>query len=103
MYIYPAIDYNTGELYEFKDVVVPDHFRGLLNYMIDNNKIEALEKFDYNLLNIKSDEVLAKITRHEEDENWDNDVPYRVGMAIKRSEERRVGKRGGRMSWRGWW
>jgi len=83
MYIYPAIDYNNGELYEFKDVVVPKHLKGLLTYMKDNNKIEALTKFDYNLLNIKSDEVLAKIQRHEDDDTWDNDVPYRVAMAIK--------------------
>jgi hypothetical protein len=83
LYIYPAIDYNNGELYEFKDVVVPDHLKGLLTYMVDNNKIEALTKFDYNLLNINVDEVLAKITRHEDDETWDNDVPDRVAKAIK--------------------
>ncbi|PKR79585.1 hypothetical protein CW751_14290 [Brumimicrobium salinarum] len=83
LYIYPAINYNNGELYEFKDVIVPEHLKGLLQYMIDNDKIEGLKKFDYNLLNISADEVLAKITRHEDDETWDDDVPYRVAMAIK--------------------
>lgn len=83
MYIYPAINYNNGELYEFKDVIVPNHLKGLLTYMIDNEKIEALTEFDYNLLNIKSDEVLAKITRQEDDDTWDSDVPYRVAKAIK--------------------
>lgn len=83
MYVYPAIDYKTGELYEFKNLVVPDHLKGILTYMKDNNKIEALTKFDYHLLNIKSDEVLEKITRHEEDHTWDNDVPERVAKAIK--------------------
>lgn len=83
LYIYPAINYNNGELYEFKDVIIPKHLEGLLKFMIDNDKIEGLKKFDYNLLNISADEIQAKISKQEEDHTWDQDVPDRVAKAIK--------------------
>jgi len=83
LYIYPAINYKNGQLYEFKDVIIPKDLNGLLTYMIDNNKIEALTDYNYDHLDIQADDVLAKIKRHEPDETWDQEVPERVAKAIK--------------------
>lgn len=83
LYIYPAINYKTGELYEFKNYKIPENLKGLLQFMIENDKIEGLTKFKYDLLKINSDEVLKKIQTHQDDETWDNDVPERVAKAIK--------------------
>lgn len=83
LYIYPAINYKTGELFEFKDYKVPENLEGLLKFMIDNDKIEGLTKFEYELLKINADEVLEKIQTHQDDDTWDRDVPDRVAKAIK--------------------
>lgn len=83
LYIYPAINYKTGELFEFKDYKVPENLEGLLKFMIDNDKIEGLTKFEYELLKINADEVLEKIQTHQDDDTWDSDVPDRVAKAIK--------------------
>lgn len=83
LYIYPAINYKTGELYEFKNVQIADNLRGLLQFMKDNGKIEALTEFNQDLMKINVDEVLAKIQNHEDDHTWDEDVPPRVAKAIK--------------------
>lgn len=83
LYIYPAISYKTGELFEFKDYKVPENLEGLLKFMIDNDKIEGLTKFEYELLKINADEVLEKIQTHQDDDTWDSDVPDRVAKAIK--------------------
>jgi len=83
LYIYPAINYKTGELFEFKDYKVPENLEGLLKFMIDNDKIEGLTKFEYGLLKINADEVLEKIQTHQDDDTWDSDVPDRVAKAIK--------------------
>jgi len=81
LYVYPAIDVENGELYELKDFRIPTHLKGLLQFMIDNNKLEAIEEFNPKLLSIMSDEVLSKIKAHAM--NWEDEVPEQVVKAIK--------------------
>jgi len=81
MYVYPARDVETGELYMLEDFRVRSELKGLLQYMIDNNKIEAIKEFDESLLHILSDDVLAKINAKVS--SWENDVPEHVVKAIK--------------------
>ncbi|SFT42888.1 hypothetical protein SAMN05216474_0513 [Lishizhenia tianjinensis] len=81
MYVYPARDVETGELYKFEDVRIPAKLKGLLDFMIANNKLEGIEEYDEKLLHILSDDVLSKIKAGTK--IWEEDVPPRVVKAIK--------------------
>ncbi|ASS47781.1 MAG: nicotinate-nucleotide adenylyltransferase [Candidatus Fluviicola riflensis] len=81
LFVYPATNVDTGELYTLENIQIPVHLRGLLQYMVDNNKMEAILDFDPRLLHILSDEVLSKIKAHAH--SWENDVPEDVVKAIK--------------------
>ena len=83
LYVYPALDVETGELYSLNefDKKIPRHLRGLLQYMVDNNKLEAIEEFNPKLLSIMSDDVLSKIKANAM--SWEEEVPEQVVKAIK--------------------
>jgi len=81
MFVYPANDVETGELYCLDNFDVPKNLIGLLQYMKDNNKIAKFNEFDKRLLGIMSDDVLSKIKA--EASSWEDDVPFEVVKAIK--------------------
>ena len=81
LYVYPATDVETGDLYQLEDFRIPEKLRGLLDYMKVNNKLEALDDFDRKLLHIMSDDVLSKINANVT--AWEDDVPEQVAKAIK--------------------
>ncbi len=81
MYVYPANNVETGELYNLENLDIQKNLRGLLQYMKDNNKLAAFENFDQSLLGIMSDDVLMKIKA--EASSWEEDVPESVAKAIK--------------------
>ncbi len=81
LFVYPANNVETGELYCLDDLRIPDHLKGLLMYMKDNNKMAAIEDYDKKLLNIFSDDVLSKIRAGVH--SWEDDVPMEVAKAIK--------------------
>lgn len=81
MYVYPAVNVETGDLYTVDNFEIPDHLRGLLDYMLKSNKLAKIEGFDRQLLHILSDDVLSKI--HSGVSNWEDDVPDSVMKAIK--------------------
>ncbi|MBI2258292.1 MAG: TonB-dependent receptor [Flavobacteriia bacterium] len=81
MFVYPANEVETGELYTLADFQIPENLKGLKQYMEDNNKLEAYSDFDPSLLHILSDDVLAKIRVNST--SWENDVPEEVVKAIK--------------------
>lgn len=81
LYVYPATDVETGDLYQLDDIRIPKKLNGLLDYMKVNNKLEALDDFDRKLLHIMSDDVLSKINANVN--AWEDDVPEQVAKAIK--------------------
>ena len=81
LFVYPANDVETGDLYTLQDLRIPPHLHGLLQYMKDNNKVAAIEGYDKQLLHILSDDVLSKIRAGAS--IWEDDVPYEVVKAIK--------------------
>ncbi len=81
MYVYPANEVETGDLYGLDNFDVPQNLAGLLQYMKDNNKIAKFDDFDKGLLGIMSDEVLSKIKAGAS--SWEEDVPFEVVKAIK--------------------
>ena len=84
LYVYPANNVETGDLYTLHDVRIPKHLKGLLQYMLDNNKMAAIEGYDQKLLGILSDDVLSKIKAGAS--SWEEDVPPAVAAAIKQYE-----------------
>lgn len=81
MFVYPANNVETGDIYSLDNFVVPDTLKGLLMYMKDNNKLAKIEEFDPSLLGILSDDVLMKIKAGSS--IWEQDVPEEVVKAIK--------------------
>lgn len=81
MYVYPANNVETGEIYDLNNFVIPENLRGLLTYMRANNKIEPIESYNPKLLHIMSDDVLSKIKAKST--SWEEDVPQEVVKAIK--------------------
>lgn len=81
LFVYPANNVETGDLYSLEDLRIPKHLRGLVTYMKDNNKLAAIEDYNPRLLNIFSDDVLSKIRAGAL--SWEDDVPMEVAKAIK--------------------
>lgn len=81
MYVYPALNMENGEIYDIDTFEIPDHLRGLLDYMLKTNKLDKITNFNPKLLHILSDDVLSKI--HSGVSNWEEDVPESVMKAIK--------------------
>jgi len=81
LYVYPAVNTENGEVYKLENIKLPKNLLGLLQYMMDNDKMTAIEEYDQNLLHIMSDDVLSKIKAGNE--SWEDDVPYYVVKAIK--------------------
>jgi len=81
MFVYPAVNVETGEIYNLDNFKVNDNLKGLLQYMKDNHKLAAFENYNSKLLHIISDDVLSKI--NADASSWEDDVPTEVVKAIK--------------------
>jgi len=81
IFVYPAINVETGNIYDLNNFKIPANLQGLLQYMKDNNKVAEFNTYERNLLHIMSDDVLSKIKAHVS--SWENDVPEAVVKAIK--------------------
>ncbi len=81
MFVYPAINAETKEVFNFENLELPPHLQALLDYMKLTGKLEKFDEFDESLLHIVSDDVLAKIRTGIS--SWENDVPEAVMKAIK--------------------
>jgi hypothetical protein len=81
LFVYPANNVDTGELYGLHNLKIPAHLNGLLTYLKDNNKMEAVKEYNQRLLHIMSDDVLSKIKAGVS--SWEEDVPMEVVKAIK--------------------
>jgi hypothetical protein len=81
LYVYPAMNVEDGSLLDLSNFKIAENLKGLLDYMVANNKMVAIEKYDPKLLSIWSDDVLSKIKSNSS--AWEEDVPYEVAQAIK--------------------
>ncbi len=81
MFVYPANNVETGELYHLGNLEIQSKLRGILQYMKDNDKIDAIKDYNEKLLHILSDDVLSKIKADAS--MWEDDVPMEVVKAIK--------------------
>ncbi len=81
LYVYPATNYTTGQLYNCKNFDAPQADKLLYQHLYESNKIEDIETYNLDLLKIMSDEVHKKISKGEP--GWDSMVPDAVANTIK--------------------
>ncbi len=84
LYVYPAINKETGKLESTSSLKLDEHLRGLMNYLKSCNKICDIETADKSIMNIFSDDVLKMI--YEQKEGWEKMVPKAVAKRIKEKE-----------------
>ena len=73
LYVYPRVDFNTGEMVTTDTLKVPEHLKHLYRYLLDNRYIVPLSDPDPNVMGIHSHQVLQEIQYGDGD--WKNHVP----------------------------
>jgi len=81
LYVYPSRAPGETVVNSTKNFKVPEHLKGLFQYLMDNQKLKDIETANLDLLNIISDEVLEKIKKGES--GWESTMPSKVASAIK--------------------
>ena len=80
-YVYPSLARDTDEVFGLDEFQLPAHQQSLLQYLIDNNKLEGVENVSKENLHIISDDILQMI--HEGKSGWEKFVPHKVADEIK--------------------
>jgi hypothetical protein len=81
LYIYPALNLDTGHTTTVENFPIAAHLRHLYVHLRENRSIQGLEKFNANFLPIRSRDVLAKL--QSGDTSWENLVPPAIVEVIK--------------------
>lgn len=80
LYLYPTLDEN-GQVINLKTFKPETHLRGLMQYLMDNEKLADIKIYDEKLMSIRTDQVLDQIQKGPGD--WENAVPESVVKQIK--------------------
>ncbi|MEY3855045.1 MAG: hypothetical protein RIS68_1059 [Bacteroidota bacterium] len=80
LYLYPTLDEN-GQVINLKMFKPETHLRGLMQYLMDNEKLADIKIYDEKLMSIRTDHVLDQIQKGPGD--WENAVPESVVKQIK--------------------
>jgi hypothetical protein len=81
LYVYPAIDENTGELITATRLEVAPNLRSLFRYLIENEFIQEITDYNPDYLRILPPDVLVKL--QSGDPAWEGMVPPEVAKIIK--------------------
>ena len=81
LYLYPAFKPGTKEIWNSKNLKVPENIRFLYNYLVDNQKIVDIENYRERILGIFAEDVLRMI--QENNPRWEKLVPKYVSRKIK--------------------
>ncbi|HSA12174.1 MAG TPA: TonB-dependent receptor [Candidatus Paceibacterota bacterium] len=82
LYISPHLDLESGHQLTVENFPAPAHLRHLYAHLVENRFIQALRKFNAELLPIRSQDVLTKIKAN--DASWEQLVPPMIAEIIKR-------------------
>jgi hypothetical protein len=80
LYLYPTLD-EKGQLINLKTFKPETHLRGLMQYLMDNEKLADIKIYDEKLMSIRTDHVLDQIQKGPGE--WENAVPESVVKQIK--------------------
>lgn len=81
VYLYPMIDPVTGELLNSENLKVHPRMKELYKFFKYNGKVIDIKKYDENIINIFSREILKMITNGER--GWEKMVPEGTAELIK--------------------
>jgi hypothetical protein len=81
LYVYPTISPESGEVVTAETMQVPEPMRYLYRFLLENRRIEGLERHDSTSLDIRTRDVLARLQRGDPD--WESAVPTTVAAIIK--------------------
>lgn len=81
LYVYPCRVDESEKVKTVKDFEIPEHLKGLFDYLVKNNKVADIENPNLKYLNIFSDNVLTMIKYRAK--GWEKMVPKKVAKAIK--------------------
>jgi hypothetical protein len=79
LFIYPTL--RDGEIWNTQKFSLPPHLIDLYQYLLANNKIEDIEHYNKNNLQIETDKVLQFIKQGNP--GWEKYVPVEVAAVIK--------------------
>lgn len=80
-YVYPAYRRQTDELITLNTMKIDVKLNGLLQYLLENDKLEDVRNADLEALHINADDVLHQIQHAEQ--GWESFVPEKVAELIK--------------------
>lgn len=80
MYVYPTRDPHTGRIQTLDDVVLPQPWQHLHEFLLAIGGLEAIRSYDESCLSIQTTDVLARIERG--DRSWETMVPPVVAEII---------------------
>ena len=83
LFVYPALDENTGQIRTAADVQqeIAPNLRSLFRYLLDNQFIEPITDYNRDYLRIFPPDVLARLQGG--DQTWEKLVPPEVAQLIK--------------------
>jgi len=81
MYVYPTRDLETGNVQTLDDLVLPQPWQYLHDFLLEIGSVRALRSYDESCLSIQTTDVLARIERG--DPTWETMVPPVVAQIIK--------------------
>ena len=82
LYVYPAKNFDTGQIETVNDLKLGEASQKLLEYLKLTGALKLLGNYDKNILNIRSEDVLALIAAN--DERWEQLVPATTIDIIQR-------------------
>jgi len=80
-YVYPAIRKETKELITLDNFRIDQNYKGLLDYLLAHQKLQAIKNHNPEVLHINADELLSSIQRGES--GWEKFLPDKVADIIK--------------------
>jgi hypothetical protein len=84
LYVYPSLDFQTGQIVTVENYRVAPHLQHLYAYLTENRFIQGLANVNTDLLHIRSTDVLNKIEAG--DASWERLVPPVIAEVIKREK-----------------
>jgi hypothetical protein len=84
LYIYPKLDFATGQIIALDNFPVAPHLLHLYAYLTENHFIQGITQFNRDFLRIRSRDVLDKIAAG--DTSWEELVPPVIAEVIKREK-----------------
>ncbi len=84
LYVYPMVDEQTGKLLTAKQLDVAPNLKSLFQYLMDNEYIQEITKYNPEFLRIYPPDALQKI--QSGDAGWEKMVPPEVVKIIKTRE-----------------